>query len=419
VSRTSWLILSAALNVILAGVVLQRFVNRDTSSPPVTVRAPTAPHETLSPPDVGRVPSRGERTDSVASGPTPAAITNSPAFSAAALPELVRRLRAAGMSEVMIADFVNAQISRQMTDEQRDLERRIRRGETDPRERTKFQATWRDAREAAMKSALGPDDYVAWDKDNTLRQFDLAGLALTPTQEDELYKLAKTRQDANLDLNWANNLGQIDPTDYREKQKAGQTDYDQALEQLLGSARALQIKQDDDWNFGRTRWDLRNASLSDAQLNALYTALQQSNEKQQELQQLSRSGTSVDGSKWQEVQTAREQSIQNAIGDAGFEAYKKTQDNRYRQMQQYAAAWQLSDAQIDRVYQMIQDGSQSMKDYRNQAQADASQGQKIDWNQINQGAEDYKAQVDSDLRRYLGDERFEKMKRAGVLRLDR
>lgn len=420
-SKTSWLILSVALNVILAGFFLQRFINRDASLPPATpprvAQTSANRHDSLPAADVGRMNSRGDRVETTVSAPPPVVRSNS--LANAALPDLVRRLRAAGFSDVMVADFVSAQMNRQMEDERQELERRIRRGETDPRERIRFQAAWWANRRSVLESALGPEAYVAWDKENVLRQFDLTGLSLTSDQENQLYELAKARQDVNQALNWANNLGQIDPTEYREQEKTGRKDYDQALEQLLGTARAQQIKQDNDWSFGRTRWDLRNASLSDAQFDALFTALQQNNEKQQELRQLSRAGEPIDGSKWRELSEERERSIQQAIGDAGFEMYKKTQDHRYSQMQQYATAWQLSDDQIDRVYQMIQDATQAVKDFRNQAQADAKAGSKIDWSAINQGVEDHKAQVESDLRRYLGDERFEKMKRAGVLRIDR
>lgn len=334
------------------------------------------------------------------------------------LKDFVRRLRAAGASETMIADFVAAQFDRQWEDQTRDLSRRIRRGEVDPRQRSILYSQWQDSRETAMKTALGDAAFTQWDKQRVLAQFDVAQLSLTPDEQDALYKLQKDRQDHERDLSLANQLGEIDRYDFQDQRTAQQKDYDQQLEQLLGTARGLQIKQDNDWNLGRVRWDLRNLNLTDSQLTALYNALQQSNDKQQEFQRLQQSGTPVDGAKWQELQAAKDQAVQSAIGEQGLAEYKMTQDNRYRQMQQFSTAWQLSDNDISHVYQVLKDNAQAAKDFRQQAQADAAAGQKVDWNQVNQGVESLKTQTEADLHGYLGDDRFTKLKRAGIIQLN-
>lgn len=422
-SKTSWLILSVALNAILAGLIIQTYVGRSapasTNNALPAARTPSAStrHDALPDFDSDRLPSRSASQDAGTSQ-SPALSPLAHGFSKDQIADVARRLRAAGFSDAQVADLVAAMFDRQWRDRWQDLSQRFRRGELDPRQRNAQYMEYMKEREAGMRAALGDAAYTTWDKQQVLDRFDVQELRLSPEQQDALYRIEKGRQASDRDLSIAFQAGQVDQIDFQDQRTASQKDYDQQLEQLLGKQGALQIKEDNDWTFGQTRWDLRSLNLTDSQVDALYAALQQNNEKQQDLQRQSRSGTPIDANKWQELQAAKDQAIQQAIGDAGFAQYQKTQDNGYRQMQQFATAWQLSGGDIDHVYQVLKDNAQSAKDFRQQAQADQAAGQKVDWNQINQGIANLKMQVDADLHSYLGDDRYQKLKRAGIIQLN-
>jgi hypothetical protein len=60
---------------------------------------------------------------------------------------------------------------------------------------------------------------------------------------------------------------------------------------------------------------------------------------------------------------------------------------------------------------------QAADDYRKQAQTD-SQGQPVNWQDTQKTIDDYKRQAEDELRQYLGDDRFNKLKRAGVIQMN-
>ncbi len=326
-------------------------------------------------------------------------------------------MRAAGAADEQLADFVNSALDRQWMEEQRDLQHKARRGEIDPRSAWQMSSERTAAREQTMKDLLGEETFANWDKKNVFRWMDIDSMGLSASETDAMYQFQKQQQRQGLDLNRAMQAGELDSADYQARSAEQKRDNERRLAELIGPLRAAKLKQENDWNFGRLRWDLHELGLSDSQMDGLFRATQQTTEKQQELQRLAQAGTPADGKQWQAIQTEQEQEIQRVLGATGYASYKKMQDNSYKQMKQFAKAWQLADSDIDYVYQTLQNNKQSLQDYRKQAQELQTQGQPVNWQDINQGVEDFKKQTETELRSRLGEERYNKLKRGGIIQL--
>lgn len=404
-------ILSAILNAVLFVVVISMMGGR--SSQTETVSADT-PHTTVSRPIV---PVRSSRFQDSQPSPSDGESSTARAGSVAALSSLVAKMRAAGATDEQIADFVNAALDQLWSEEQRGLQRKARRGEIDPRTAWQMSPERQAAREQAMRDLVGDVAFANWDKKNVFRWFDIESLGLSAVETDALYIFQKEQQRQGLDLNQAMQAGEIDSGDYQARQVEQMKESERRMAELIGPQRAAKLKQESDWTFGRLRWDLRELNLSDAQVDGLFRATQQTTEKQQELQRLSQAGTPVDGNRWQAIQAEQDQEYQRVLGASGYASYKKMQDNTYKQMKQYAKAWQLNDSDIEYVYQTLQNNKQSLLDYRKQAQELQSQGQPVNWQEINQGVEDFKKQTEAELRSRMGEDRFNKLKRAGLIQI--
>jgi hypothetical protein len=283
-------------------------------------------------------------------------------FSAAFI-SLVEQLRAAGVSDETLAGFVQAEFMRQWLAIAREMQRKTNRGDIDQGELQRFYADIQSNQNEAIKALLGDEAYSRWERQNALQK---------------------------------------------------------EYEQQTGSVGSAESRRNNDWSYVTFRRQLKDLNLSDTQVDALYTATQQYNQKLQELALQNQSGKLQPQDYTQQVaalSSEREQEMQRILGVDGYAQYQKVTDSRYQQLKQYAIAWQLSPADIEHVYQSVTQAIQAADDYRKQAQT-AGQGQPVNWQDIQKTADDYKHQAEDELRQYLGEDRFNKLKRAGVIQMD-
>ena len=234
---------------------------------------------------------------------------------------------------------------------------------------------------------------------------------------DGLYQAKKEQQRRSQELSRLQQSGEIDPYDYQQQQSALQKESEQSLNEILGSDRYSKYKQGGDWGYTNLRSDLRGMSVSDAQIDSLYKTMKAFDDQRRELSQQSQAGKSIDGKAWQQLQTQQEQEFQRILGAQGYADYKKSQDYRYKQMKQYAPAWKLSGNDIDQVYHVLSEYQKSIQDYRNDAKSSGGKSGQVNWSEVQQNIKVFTQQTEADLRRYLGDDRYERMKRAGVIQL--
>src|SRR5207247_1162087 len=94
---------------------------------------------------------------------------------------------------------------------------------------------------------------------------------------------------------------------------------------------------------------------------------------------------------------------------------KKNQDTRYQTLQRYASAWNLNDDDINHLYSAVQFAQNSVRDYQQRAQEIEAKGQPVDWDAVQKILHDFSQQTDQTLQKYLGEERFSKLKQSGAL----
>lgn len=165
------------------------------------------------------------------------------------------------------------------------------------------------------------------------------------------------------------------------------------MKAILGPAGFLRYQQNKDWSFREVRNELRNQDFTDEQINAAYAARRAASERQVELQKQQRDGTLNPEESQQQSQAAQaalQQDLKQALGDEAYLAYLKADDDNYRQLRKDAPAWQLTQADIDLVWE-------TLHDYKTQAETASEARQKL-------------------LAR-LGQERFDRLKRAGIIQL--
>ena len=344
-------------------------------------------------------------------------------FSAAFI-SLIKQLQASGVSDETLAGFVQAEFSRQWSTIAQEMQRKINRGDGDQREQLRFYADIQSNQTEAVKALLGDEAYSHLEKQNALRWAEGTGIALTPEQAMVAYQASMEYGPGGhrgRDLSAAFRAGEIDPADYQEQQSALQKEYEQQMAALIGADGFAELKRNSDWNYGRWRRQLKDLNLPDTQVDGLYSTMQQYSQKQQELQRLNQSGQLQSQDYGQQVtalNNEREQEMQRILGADGYAQYQKVTDSRYQQLKQYAPAWQLTPADIERVYQSVTQATQAADDYRKQAQTAGQEGRQVNWQDIQKTIDDYKRQAEDELRQYLGEDRFNKLKRAGVIQMD-
>jgi hypothetical protein len=332
--------------------------------------------------------------------------------------QLVARLRESGVSEDLLSIMVAADFDRRWRDFSNEINRKFRMGEIDDSERQLFFLQRDTAREMAIRAALGDEAFVRWDRDRVLRSYEVADIWLNEKEKDELYRFQKQSDLTRQELTLANQRGEIDPVDYQEQLRQNREAYDRQLEEMLGSYRFAEYRQGTDWSLGRLRRELRDLGLAETHLEAVHQANQAYNQAQARLRDLQRSGELKPedyNRQLREARAERDQAIGAALGESAHAEYQKLQDTRYKQMRQYATAWQLAPRDIEHVYRSITEAQQAVNQFRREAQAGATREKPVNWKEVNDAINQYQAEAAEELRRYLGEDRYNKLRRAGVI----
>ena len=399
----NWFIVSLAFNAFFLSTFVVSSVLRYSS-------------ETLPP---SNDPSLSARTDSaIADRPSPPfpTVAQTGESSGEDWQPWLQQLRAAGVPEKVLAGLVESDFENSWEKQRREIQARYESGDVDDHALASFNEKHDAEQEEELKLALGEDGFRRWDEEKVLHDLDLAKLNLSSGETDQLYELRKALAGKQHDLEqkWQN--GELDEYDYNQQQVAAQKDYDQQFKTLLGDQRYTAV-QTPDASLGSLRRELKNIDATDAQFAALADAQQQWNEQSAELERQIQENPSQSDAYQQQMQAlnaARDQAFQTVLGANGVALLQEQQDGRYQTMKQYAPAWNLSDDDINYLYSSIQCCQQNISDYQQQAQALQQQGQAVDWDAVQKNIQQFTEQTQADLRNYLGDDRFNKLKRSDV-----
>jgi hypothetical protein len=323
-----------------------------------------------------------------------------------ALTDAVAALRKAGVSDMMMAEFIAAQAAVQRKERQRDLMAKIARGEADPN--TVYVGA-NVERDQMIRSLLGDEAFQQWDKQNYVDR--VVALRLSPEEYDAWYMAQKEQEARTLEISQRHMAGEVDVSENSAQLRALVDEADRRMKELLGPERYAQYKAGMYGGAGNSaRWYLRDLKLGDSQFDALAQADASFAQKNAELMERQRTGfrTGDYFKEVQAIQAARDAEYERVLGPQGMAEWQKQQDSQYKQMIKYATAWQLSKADADFVYeaqrqyrQAVQDAAKNPAGYAARAEELRTLGE----------------QAAQNVQNYLGADRYAKLKKAGAINL--
>jgi len=331
--------------------------------------------------------------------------------------QLIRQLHGANVSPELLARMAAADFDEKWNLRERDMEARYNRGDISETDLTRFNFLRDLEEEKELRAELGDDGFKQWDEKRQLQDF--TSLDLTAKEADALYQLKKDLQRQQFDLTQKIQDGEIDNADASDLQADAEKKYQAQAETLLGDTRYAEAMNPDS-ETGDLRRNLRAMGANESQTTAMLSAEQQFSQAQAKLNQQLQDGTLSDSDYDQQINSitaARDKQYQQTLGADGWTALQEQQDNRYQTMKQFASLWQLNDTDINTLYRQLQSYDQRVVDYQKRAQAMADAGQNVDWNQVQQNVQQFAQQTEQSLQQYLGNDRFQQMKRNGIFNL--
>ncbi|HXF10440.1 MAG TPA: hypothetical protein VN625_06615 [Desulfuromonadaceae bacterium] len=391
----TWLYLSLALNAILVAALA---LHKDHPAPAVVQLSP-ATLVTATPPAALKGPAI-----------TLAAKNTLPAGWAQAL-------RDAGVPDKLVNSIAAADYETRWQKQLEVMKKKFTEGLITEDEFTKFIKSHDADEETALRTSLGEAGFRQWDREKTLHSFDLEGLNLSDADTDALYQLQKGFDQQRRDMTMSKLNGDIDEATLESQTEAKQDEYEKKLKSLLGDARYASL-QPGDSAVGDLRRNLAKLSASDEQVDAMMKGQQQWKDSRAKVEADLQAGK-ITSQQYDEqtktIDAARDQLYQQTLGANAYADFQKNQDGRYQTMQRYASAWNLNDDDINHLYSAIQFAQNSVHDYQQRAKDTESKGEPVDWDAVQKILHDYSQQTDETLQKYLGQERFTKLKQAGAL----
>ncbi len=324
------------------------------------------------------------------------------------------QLHSAGVPDYLLARLVVADSEERWAQRERELQKQCDRGELDPEDLVDAREKNEAQQEADLRAILGDAGFHRWDRQRVLQamNLDLSALRLSETEMDSLYELRKQEDARQRELEQARRNGELDGEDFVQKQTEAQENFDTQLKALLGDQRFASMAPASDAAIAADlRRQFKGANLGEDQLQTLADAQRLWSQQRTELaESASAAGSPELEQKLAAADAARDQAFQQVLGADGFAQYQKQQDENYQMMKHNASAWQLNDQDIDAVYQTIHSFESNMRAYQQQAQALQQQGQQVDWAGVQQNLQTFQQQAQDALRKYLGADRFQKMR---------
>lgn len=393
--------LSIAANLVLAGVIVT-LLWRDRPTAPVTVAPPALP--TTAPANMPRP------------APRPAEPVAPPATGRIA-PEAIAQLEQAGISRGVLGSALREDFNRRWDRKLVELERSFAPRQTPPREYVEFERHRRAELVRELTEALGPEGYRAWDKEQTLRTVNNAGVPMSPEEAEQAYRLQKEFDQQHWELEMAMDDGVADRADGAALQSQAQEALSRQLEQLLGKQRfdALQGMPDPVADVQRHYGEL---NPTPDQANAVVRVEDDYRAREEALAaRLGRNpAEAVDlAAELQALTDAREEELRRIFGAAAYDEQKRRSDPTYQTLQQFAGAWGLQDQEVQGAYRTLHAYHNEMDRIRQVAGIREQAGQTVNWREINATIEQLRRQTEADLDAQLGVDRVQRLEQNGMM----
>jgi len=387
--KKTWLTISLVLNALLF-VALLAALNPRVSRPDAASAPPGVP----------------------ASWPVKAPITSSAKIETQPWPA---RLRADGISDHLVAAVAAADFEDRWQNRLRNLRRQIESGDAPEDAEAQFNLQHDQEQENAMRAVLGDTAFRQWDREKVLADID-PKLNLSEAEADILYQSLKRLARDRHDLEQARQNGEIDEADFSRQQAEMQAEHDRQLQASLGADRYADVKAVPDENIANWKRTLKTLHVDNDTAIALVQARQQWGERRAELDKHSDEQDYLE--KVQALEAERDDTCRRLLGAEGFAQFQEQQDDDYKTLKHNAAALNLNDDEIDRLYQTLHAYKNNVADYQQRALTLAQQGQDVDWPAVQGNVDQFAAQTERSMQIFLGTDRFRKLKKDEILSLD-
>lgn len=381
-----WPLLSLALNVLLLAILLKPASSDKISG----VATPVSPVATAVPMRPSSFPA------------ATAAVARKDDWR-----DWLAELRDHGVPDKVLATLVISDFETRWEAQRRELQRRCNRGDIDESTVTQFVEQHDAGLENELQKALGIDGFVKWDRANVLRDLNTDRIQLADAEAEAVYRLQKDFAREEAGLKQAHQGGEIDEVDLDQRLAAAEKNNEEKLKSLLGDTRYAALKAPEDGSRGDLVRTLKTIPVTDAQSAALIAAQAQWNEQRRALDNAG--GSSAE--QLRAIDAARDAQYLRVLGPDGFALLQRSQDRRYQAMQRYASAWQLTGDQMDSIYGLLLDSENSALAYQQRAHDVETQGGHVDWTGVEANIQDALQQTRQGLHDYLGEDRFNLMKR--------
>lgn len=395
--------LSIAINLALAlatGVLLwrDRSAARDTKPAPALPPAAEAavPH---------RAADAGTESTSMASE------------TAKTTPHAIAQLEQLGVPRDLIVNALLANFHRRWDRRFADLENRHAPARVPEREYIEL-ARLREAEQVReLRAALGDDGYEAWDREQTLRVLNIGGVALTPDEAERAYRLQKEFDEEYSARQMAMEDGVADVADLGRLHAQAQERLDLELERLLGKARfdAMRGVADPIDTVYRTFGDIDpTPEQAQAALRAEEGFRAREAAMAARLREEPGDAASI-AAELMAMSDAREDELRRIFGAEAYEKTLRENDSTYRQLTQFAQAWELQPGEIEPLYERLRAFHQQAERMRRAAAMTEASGHPVDWPSIEASIEAARQQTEAGLQSLIGGKRLWRLKQNGVL----
>ncbi len=398
--RLRRLTVSLAANALLTAALVTSLLR-----PP-----PKAPHQPIaSAPSIARP--RRSLTTFAPNDPTDGSNSVRPEWT-----KWIRAVRASGVSGSALATLLIADFERRWEVYAGTLHDRLDAGEIDASAMTRLLARHDRAQERELREALDDAEFRAWKKEVLLRDLTSAHLALTDEERDRVFEARAALEASRRSLEDAHAQGRIDDATLADREAALGRECQAKVNAIIGDERLAEMSAVRDGVDASTRQTLRSFNLPTADLNALADTQRARNTLQADLEKQYGADPSY-RARQLAVDAARDSTYESVLGPSRFDVWQKATDPRFQTMVRYSSALHMSASDIAATYATIEGQEKQAQLCQLQALSALESGRPVDWAAVQKEVADAKQNTETSLRAQLGDERFEQLRRNGVVTL--
>ncbi len=394
--------ISVFANVLLLGTVAILIWRDQPATPPAPVTStPIKPAHPESP-----SPSQASHSAVAASGINPNAVT---------------QLQQLGLSQDAVVTAILEDFNRRSTQQVADLQKKYAPRLVPDRVMVEFGRQNELDRVQTLKQALGEEGYRAWDKEQTLHELNRARppgdeIQMSSEEAEEAYRLQKDYDEKAKELQEAMEDGVADRADGGALQAQAQQALDVELEKLLGKDRFEQLRGnvDSSTEVYRLFGDLNptpEQAKSVAQVQSDYRAKEAALTKQ-----LNDDPANANlAAQLKALNDSEDQNLRQIFGADAYDNMKRQNDPTYKTLKQYADTWQMSDQQVQSVYDAVHAFQDQAERTREAAEMSQSAGQHVNWREVNASIDQARQQAEAGLQTIVGADRLRRLEQNGVL----